>query len=260
MKTLLTLFFILSILQVYSQESFVDYLIKQELKKDIDYQIISDNFKIDTLWKTNMGTRFFLESKFLDKENNMNIVILREDNGVGSIAFLYSFTNSGNIIDNHKIMEAFDNSDLYGPNYDFFYSLENKLVTINHQLDIPVQPTKEEPDNTRIAENFKTYVQIKKHGYFFELTEKNPPKDKRLFKYASRELMPIAYLERLTDDDLLIMRNEIYASHGYRFKTEKLKAYFGDLEWYSGEFDNVDDVLGTTEKENIERIKLIEKE
>lgn len=107
-------------------------------------------------------------------------------------------------------------------------------------------------------ENFRTYIQIKKHGYFFELTEKNLPTNKRLFEFASKNLMPFKYLERLADDDLMIMRNEIYASYGYTFKSDKLIAYFGELKWYSAKYSNVDNKLSSVEKDNIQRIKQIE--
>ena len=60
--------------------------------------------------------------------------------------------------------------------------------------------------------------------------------------------MPIELLKRLTKDDLILMRNEIYASYGYRFKDEKLKAYFGEQIWYEGKLDNVEDKLNRRKK------------
>jgi hypothetical protein len=258
MKTIVTLILIFTSIQIYCQESFIDYIEKKELKKEIDYKVIASHFQIDTLWKRNMGTRYYFDSKKLDKDNNLNILILKEENGVGSIAYLYSFTNKGDIIDNHKIMEVFDNADLLGPDYDFFYTIKGDLVILEHRLSIPIQPSVDNPGATHITENYKTYINLSNHGFFFELTEMNPPKDKRLFEFASNELMPIAYLERLTADDLLIMRNEIYASHGYQFKSDRLKAYFNNLDWYVGNSDNVDNKLGAAERDNIKLIKLVE--
>jgi hypothetical protein len=257
MKKFFLIILIFGSINVFSQELFVDYLEKVPLNQPIDYVTISKVFQIDTLWKRNMQTRFFLKSKFIDKFPNVNTVILHEENGVGGSAYLYSFTNDGQIIDSRKISEGFDNADLSGPDYDYFYTLENMLVIINYGLMIPVQPTKDEP-KSHIIENYYTYINIRKHGYFFELTEKNPPLNKRLFPYVSREGVPIELLRRLTKDDLILMRNEIYASYGYRFKEKKLKAYFGEQEWYEGKLDNVEDKLNRDEKYNIENINEVE--
>jgi hypothetical protein len=258
MKTIFLTILMVGSINIYSQGLFVDYLEEIPLNQHLDYVTISKIFQIDTLWKRAMNTRFCLKSKFIKKFPNISIVILQEESGVGGYSYLYSFTNDGQIIDSRKIGEGFDNADLSGPDYDYFYILENMLVIINHRLLIPVQPTKEEPYKTHVTENYYTYINIRKHGYFFELTEKNPPIDKRLFPYVSNEGVPIELLKRLTKDDLILMRNEIYASYGYRFKDEKLKAYFGEQEWYEGKSDLVEDKLTQVERNTIERIKMIE--
>jgi hypothetical protein len=258
MKKIILTIFLFGSISLFSQELFVDYLEKVPLKQHLDYVFISKVFNIDTLWKREMGTRFCFESKFIDKSQNVNTVILCEETGVGSKSYLYSLTNEGKIIDNKKISEGSDNADLMGPDFDSFYSLENMKVTIDHRLSIPVQPTKEETHKTHINENYYTYIQICKHGYFFELTEKNPSKGNRLFPYTTNELVPIELLKRLTKDDLTIMRNEIFASHGYRFKDEKLIAYFNEQEWYEAKLENVDDKLTPQERDNIILIKSIE--
>lgn len=42
-----------------------------------------------------------------------------------------------------------------------------------------------------------------------------------------------SYLRTLSRDDVALLRNEIYARHGYVFKTQKYKDYFGSKSWYS---------------------------
>lgn len=66
-------------------------------------------------------------------------------------------------------------------------------------------------------------------------------------------------------EDLDIMRNEIFATHGYKFKSEYWNTYFKQFKWYKPQFENVDDKLNTIEKENIQFIlnykdKMIENE
>ena len=51
--------------------------------------------------------------------------------------------------------------------------------------------------------------------------------------------------------DLRIMRNEIFARHGYVFKSDDLESYFKYQPWYMAQFDNVEDKLTDVEKKNI---------
>ncbi|MEI7485090.1 MAG: YARHG domain-containing protein [Ignavibacteriota bacterium] len=60
-------------------------------------------------------------------------------------------------------------------------------------------------------------------------------------------------------EELKIMRNEIFARHGYIFKTDDLKSYFSKQSWYRAERDNVDNLLSNIEKKNIATIKSAEK-
>jgi len=54
------------------------------------------------------------------------------------------------------------------------------------------------------------------------------------------------------------MRNEIFASHGYIFNSDRYKFYFEEQLWYKPMLDNVLDKLSDIEKENIKLIQLVE--
>ena len=65
----------------------------------------------------------------------------------------------------------------------------------------------------------------------------------------------------LSADQLRIARNEIYARHGMKFKSEDLQAWFGAQAWYQGtvsgsDFD--DSVLSETERANVKFLKEME--
>jgi hypothetical protein len=60
------------------------------------------------------------------------------------------------------------------------------------------------------------------------------------------------------DENLKLMRNEIFARHGYRFNTTDMQRYFGAFEWYEPEFDDVADKLSEAERINIQLIKALE--
>jgi hypothetical protein len=58
--------------------------------------------------------------------------------------------------------------------------------------------------------------------------------------------------------ELKIMRNEIFARHGYKFKSEDMREYFNKQEWYKPEYDNVTSKLTEIEIANIKILKQYE--
>lgn len=67
----------------------------------------------------------------------------------------------------------------------------------------------------------------------------------------STQPLPDGSLEKLTLYDLRLMRNEFYAIHGYKFKTQWLSDYFSAQDWYQPR-DKV--VLSDIEKANVAKI------
>lgn len=64
-------------------------------------------------------------------------------------------------------------------------------------------------------------------------------------------------LEELTDAELRLARNEIYARHGRMFNDKELQEYFDSCDWYNGTIEPEDfseNVLNEYEKENLELI------
>jgi hypothetical protein len=74
---------------------------------------------------------------------------------------------------------------------------------------------------------------------------------------------PEASNRNLTSEDLAgktlwelkIMRNEIFARHGYKFKSQDMKEYFSKQKWYKPEYDDVTSKLTEVENANIKMIK-----
>ncbi|WNJ20494.1 YARHG domain-containing protein [Pontibacter sp. G13] len=64
-----------------------------------------------------------------------------------------------------------------------------------------------------------------------------------------------SYLSQHLDiEDLDIMRNEIFASYGYRFKSARWQQYFSQFSWYQPRYDDVNDRLSDLEKRNVQFI------
>lgn len=74
----------------------------------------------------------------------------------------------------------------------------------------------------------------------------------------SSVLLDRSYLENKDEWELRIMRNEIYARHGYIFKLPELREYFMKQSWYVPVREDVTNSLTPIEKENIELIKRYE--
>lgn len=61
-----------------------------------------------------------------------------------------------------------------------------------------------------------------------------------------------------TTKELRLLRNEIFARHGYIFKSQDLQDYFAHNKWYKPDFKNVDSLLTEIDKSNIQLILNIE--
>lgn len=118
------------------------------------------------------------------------------------------------------------------------------------------------PDNNR-------YVDWKKKGKRvpYELEEGEVEYDDSYFtttdeavRYnASAQLLTTAQVSNMTKADLFIIRNAIYARHGYSFRNQQLRAYFDQQSWYVPVGTDVKNEFTGTEKKNIELLLRYEK-
>ena len=70
-----------------------------------------------------------------------------------------------------------------------------------------------------------------------------------------------AEIRSLTEDEMRLARNEVYARHGRKFDSEDLQAYFNSKPWYSGviapkDFD--ESILNAYEIANLDLIRAVE--
>lgn len=98
------------------------------------------------------------------------------------------------------------------------------------------------PDRTPYTET-QTYVQIS-----------DDEKDDYLFPSDSR-LLTEEYLNSKSNNEIDLIRNEIYARHGYIFQMEEFYNYFIQKSWYrpvESDMNKVYESFNQTEKQNIE--------
>lgn len=79
------------------------------------------------------------------------------------------------------------------------------------------------------------------------------------FPEASERYLDDGDLSGMSQYDLKIMRNEIFARHGYIFKTDEMRSHFESQSWYTARYSNVDGMLSGIEKSNINLIKKYER-
>jgi len=101
----------------------------------------------------------------------------------------------------------------------------------------------------------------------FELYEQNPKYPDKLEKIsgdvssinASTVLLSKSDIENLYKGDLEVIRNSIYARHGYSFKNRKMRYFFDNyIDWYMPVNTDIRNSLTDIEKRNIELLKRYE--
>ncbi|MGD8782697.1 MAG: YARHG domain-containing protein [Ignavibacteria bacterium] len=225
------------------------------LEDSLFVKYLENNNILDKYKKTNHQI-FQIKNKFLNKNNDVITLIIYESQRVGNRAYLISYSEQGKIIDEKRIMNAFDVDDLSKPCFSYFYSILNNQVKIQYRKSNPIKDK-----NNIINANdsiWYSYVNISDSGYLFEFSKKEFSNEERLFPNASEKILSESELLNLTSDDLAIMRNEIFASKGYEFKTDRFKSYFAEQKWYDPKFETVENELTKTEIANIKIIKYVE--
>jgi hypothetical protein len=79
-----------------------------------------------------------------------------------------------------------------------------------------------------------------------------------IYPEGSKRLLRVTDIQGLNKWDLKVMRNEIFARHGYIFKTQEMKDYFGTQPWYAPRYANIESMLSDTEKKNVKFIQSYE--
>lgn len=152
------------------------------------------------------------------------------------------------------------------------YKNQNKLegvwISYNQKIDIP----KRKYTLSKTNFSYNQSIQLDKKGWkrFIDWESKSNSKeefsedfvsatDKIYSINASTKLLTKAEVENLKKGDLLIIRNMIYARHGYSFKNRPLRVFFDAQDWYMPIHTDIKAELTDIEKKNIELILKYEK-
>lgn len=107
------------------------------------------------------------------------------------------------------------------------------------------------PNNTPIKNQTTEQTANGKTGNHTSTSNSVPGK----YPEGSTRLLTADDLTGKSPWELKVMRNEIYARHGYIFKNTELRDYFEKQAWYKPVSEDVTDLLSKVEKDNAEFLK-----
>ena len=124
---------------------------------------------------------------------------------------------------------------------------EEKERTLRDQLERKDKEIEELKNSTNVRS-----IDSKKENFNYYAKEfgKYPKGSNKRLKHSD--------VSNLSKYELKIMRNEIFARHGYIFKTSAMAQYFSGQSWYRPLHKDVSSKLSTTEKDNVNFIKRYE--
>lgn len=92
-----------------------------------------------------------------------------------------------------------------------------------------------------------------------DMLKRDYPTNAERYPFTATTVLSAQYLEDCYSvNDLQIMRNEIFARHGYIFKSDAMKKHFEAQSWYKGTQSNVNNLLNNIEQQNVATIKDVE--
>ncbi len=177
-------------------------------------------------------------------QNSQSTTIDTENNS----GYYYPCNDDGTRFVNDSILEiksiVSPNNDLDKIEYDFETQFRYYQIDANGSV-------KELKSNRHF--DFTKFIYINEQQ-FEGCFGKHIPYDEQQDDYN------ILISEHLSIEDLDIMRNEIFAEYGYKFKTEEWQDYFSKKGWYKPRFDDVNDQLTEIDKANIKVILKVKEE
>ena len=189
--------------------------------------------------------------------------------GVSGQKILAKFRNDGTLLQEVSIEDVVD-QDFTTPYYSstsfncinkyIFEVISEETEPLEEDIHLLNSDTvnwqQKELKNTK----YYKYFEVNEQGEIIELSTNNAPSKDRPYWKVSQQLQEPFYLKKYSKSDLRIMRNEIFADYGYKFKSRDLREHFAKQNWYVPRQLDVTDSLTEIEKRNIQTILKLEKD
>lgn len=188
--------------------------------------------------------------KIHDEYENFISLIVQLDCAAGGYCqtqTLYTFDKSGELIDNFEIQKHMEDCSFSNRKYTEFFGLLFYTTHIKDKINCDNEQLKSKNIETSI-------VKINNDGTFDETKNFTIP-DSRKYANLSYKILKSTEIKKLTNEQLAEMRNEIFAFHGYAFKSSKWQKYFNNYSWYNPSKTEVsEEELNLVERKNLELI------
>jgi hypothetical protein len=162
-------------------------------------------------------------------------------------------------------MNIIKNDSLLIGNWEAYNPKEIKVVTRKYNLQKKIftyNPNNKVDEIFINDDKFKTSKYkdtIDGEAIESEFEEYFTNTEKLYEKNASVELLEKDFVSNLSKADIFILRNSIFARHGFAFRDKQLRMYFEQFNWYMPVFGDVKDELTEIEKKNIDLLLRYEK-
>lgn len=157
---------------------------------------------------------------------------------LGGISY-FCFSSNGNDAADENIVASSDYSPMIEEQAE---TIENDIATVKEEI-ITFEDTKAEPTPEVNSESNASRENAISDG---------------LYHITSTRLLTTEDIKGLSKAELRIARNEIFARHGYIFKSKDMAEYFGQFEWYHPTSSNVTSELSKIETKNVSFLKAYE--
>lgn len=104
------------------------------------------------------------------------------------------------------------------------------------------------------------YYRIDSNGHLNSISENTTVSIERKYPQSSARILSFSELEALSYDDILRMKNEVLAEHGYIFSNNVIQKQFNSEDWYEARYTNVETFLTQVEKINITKLQKLERQ
>lgn len=257
-------YLIISILLIWSNAIlgqadtlFSDFLKTFHPQQEIDPKYLVKFFDYE---ENGLETRMIYEKRstkqILRKGDDYILLTIKYDcpaGGFCSAVELYSFTYDGILISNIDLDQSYGDCSFHNNTLTILME-EEIIVTLDEKWEGDCEEESTEEESKIVNE----YI-ITPDGEIV-LTKNKEIANGREFKEISLSVFNEFDLLKYSKKDLAKMRNELFASYGYSFKSSKWSNYFAQFHWYQANQESVDESqLTEIERRNLKLVLEAEK-
>ncbi len=268
---------VISLIFLISCKKEAKFISKANNIEDYEIEPNDPNKKVYGNWVGNFISKKVAKNNDFSKVNKINIVIQKIENGnaYGYILNAGKFSHwegKVNTISNGNLQFEVNESDKNNDNEKFSFVIQKDTVlgswsASNKKTDVKeksfVLTKKQFAYNPKLILSKRVYI-----DFYTKIKNSKNEEIMDTYRYsesnisdlnASMKILKESELKNLKKLDLELIRNTIYARHGYSFKNIVYGQFFDHQDWYVPVSDDISGNLTSIEKQNIKTLERFEK-